>query len=101
MPIYSVVTGLDKLFSNVVVHLATIHLNFSDYVIKYFDVKKHAFLRDFGRFHAKFLFVNHPRNNRCQICAFVLKRMRVFSNLMCENAHCAALTLSMELSCPA
>ena len=54
----------------------------SDYVRKCFDVKKRAFLsnymRDFGRFYAKFLFINHPRNNRCEIRAFVLKIMRVF-----------------------
>ena len=54
----------------------------SDYVRKYFDVKKRAFLsdnmRDFCRFYAKFLFVNRPRNNRCEIRAFVLKIMRVF-----------------------
>ena len=54
----------------------------SDYVRKYFDVKKRAFLcnymRDFGRFYAKFLFVNYPRNNRCEIRAFALKIMRVF-----------------------
>ena len=54
----------------------------SDYVRKYFDVKKRAFLcnymRDFGRFYAKFLFVNHPRNNRCEIRAFALKIMHVF-----------------------
>ena len=54
----------------------------SDYVRKYFDVKKRAFLsdnmRDFCRFYAKFLFVNHPRNNRCEIRAFVMKIMRVF-----------------------
>ena len=35
---------------------------------QYFDVKKRAFLRnymhDFCRFYEKFLFVNHPRNNR-------------------------------------
>ena len=54
----------------------------SDYVRNYFDVKKRAFLRnymrDFGRFYAKFLFVNHPRNNRCEIRAFALRIMRVF-----------------------
>ena len=54
----------------------------SEYVRQYFDVKKRAFLRnylrDFGRFYAKFLFVNHPRNNRCEIRAFVLKIMPVF-----------------------
>ena len=57
-------------------------LKCSDYVRKYVDVKKRAFLRnymrDFGRFNAKFLFINHPRNNRCEIRAFVLKIMRVF-----------------------
>ena len=54
----------------------------SDYVRKYFDVKKRAFLcnymRDFGRFYAKLLFVNHHKNNRCEIRAFALKIMRVF-----------------------
>ena len=54
----------------------------SDNVRKYFDVKKRAFLcnnmHDFGRFYAKFLFVSLPRNNRCEICAFVVKIMRVF-----------------------
>ena len=59
-----------------------IRMDTSDYVRKYFDVKKRAFLRNnmrnFGRFYAKFLFVNYPRNNRCEIRAFVLKIMRVF-----------------------
>ena len=54
----------------------------SDYVRKYLDVKKHAFLRnymrDFGRFYAKFLIVNRPGHNRCEIRAFALKIMRVF-----------------------
>ena len=54
----------------------------SDYVRKYFDVKKRAFLRnnmrDLGRFYATFLFVNYPRNNIYEIRAFVLKIMRVF-----------------------
>ena len=59
------------------------HVNsLSDYVRKYFDVKERAFMRnympDFGRFYAKFLFVNHPRNNRCEIRAFVLRIMRIF-----------------------
>ena len=53
----------------------------SDYVRKYFDVKKRAFLgnymRDLCRFYAKFLFVNHPRNKRCEIRAFALIIMRV------------------------
>ena len=55
----------------------------SGYVRKYFDVKKRAFLRnfmrDFGRLYALFLFVNHTKNNRCEIRAFVLTFMRVFS----------------------
>ena len=59
-----------------------LHFICSDYVRKYFDVKKRTFLRnymrDFGRFYAKFLFVNHPRNNRCEIRPSVLKIMRVF-----------------------
>ena len=45
-------------------------------------------MRGFGRFHAKFLIVNRPRHNRCEIRAFALK-------IMCENAHRAALTLSL------
>ena len=48
----------------------------SDYVRKYFDVKKRAFF--FDHFYAKFLFVNHPRNYRCEIRAFALKIMCVF-----------------------
>ena len=70
----------------------------SDYVRKYFDVKKRAFqrnyMRDFDRFYAKFLFVNHPRNNRCEIRICPENNVR-FSNSMCENAHRAALTLSL------
>ena len=57
----------------------------SDYVRKYFDVKKRAFLRnnmrDFDGYYAKFSFVHNPRNIRCEIRAFALKIMRV-SNLL-------------------
>ena len=64
----------------------------SDYVRKYFDAKKHAFLRnhmrDFGRFDAKFLLVNYPRNKRCKIRTFVLKIMRVFP-FLCVKTHIA------------
>ena len=64
------------------INISKIYSLYSDYVWKYFDVKKRAFLfnfmRDFGHFYAKFLFVNHPRNNRCEIRAFVLSIMRVF-----------------------
>ena len=55
---------------------------FNDYFRKYFDVKKDAFpckyMRDFGRFYTKLLFINYPRNNRYEIRAFVFKIMRVF-----------------------
>ena len=54
-------------------YISTINSVCSDYVRTYFDVKKRAFLRnymrDFGRFYAKFLIVNRPRHNRCEIRA--------------------------------
>ena len=71
------------LWQNVYNNIDTGCTSCSGYVGKYFDVKKRAvlrnFLRDFGHLYALFLFVNHTKNNRCEICAFVLKFMRVFS----------------------
>ena len=62
-------------------------------------MKKRAFLRnymrDFGRFDAKFLFVNHPRNNKMRNSRICPENNARLPNLMCENAHRAALTLSL------
>ena len=55
------------------------------------------FMRDFGRLYARCLFVNHSKNNRCEIRAFFQKNMHVFFNLICEIAHRAAQTLSLIL----
>ena len=84
-------------FSYVPVHFKV--LQCSGYVIKYFDVKKCAFLRnlirDFGRLYAYFLFAKHTKNNRFEIRACLENYARFF-NLMSENAHRAALTLSLQ-----
>ena len=51
-------------------------------------------MRDFCHFYAQFLFFNPSKYIQCENRTFSMENMR-FSNLMCEIAHRAALTLSL------